>query len=151
MPRQAFWFATLVGGAIGGSLDLTYAIVFSAMRGTPPLRLLQSVASGLLGPAAYEGGASTALLGFLLHFFIALLMAAAFYVASRRWAFLIRQPLMASMLYGTFLYLFMQFVVLPLSAYPHPFTFRPWIFALNLFVHIFLVALPMVMAARRAK
>lgn len=149
--RRPFVFATLVGGAIGGSLDLTYAIVFSALRGTPPMRLLQSVATGLLGPAAYDGGTSTAVLGFLLHFFMAMLMAAAFYLASRHWTWLIRRPVIAAVLYGAFLYPFMQFVVLPLSAYPHAFVFRPGFFALNLLVHMFLMGLPIALATRRAR
>ena len=40
------------------------------------MRILQSVAAGLLGKAAYEGGAGTAALGAFLHFFIALVIAA---------------------------------------------------------------------------
>jgi len=148
--RRPFAFATLIGGAIGGSLDLTYAIVISAMRGTPPLRLLQSVATGLLGSAAYEGGVPTAMLGFVLHFCMALLMAAAFYLLSRHWTWLVHRPVIAAVLYGAFLYPFMQFVVLPLSAYPHQFVFRPGFFALNLLVHMFLMALPIALATRRA-
>ncbi len=150
MRHRPFAFATLVGGSIGGLLDLTYAIVFSAMRGTPPLRLLQSVSSGLLGSAAYEGAIPTAVLGFLLHFLMAFLMAVAFYLVSRRWTWLVRRPVAAAIVYGAFLYPFMQFVVLPLSAYPHPFVFRPGVFALNLLVHMFLMALPIALATRRA-
>jgi uncharacterized membrane protein YagU involved in acid resistance len=150
MQRHPAAFATLVGGSIAGSLDLTYAIVFSAIRGTPPMRLLQSVATGLLGPTAYDGGVATALLGFLLHFFIAFLMAATFYMVSRQWSFLVRQPVVAGLLYGALLYPFMQFIVLPLSAYPHQFVFRAWFFALNLFIHMFFVGLPIALATRRA-
>ena len=150
MQRHPAVFATLVGGSIAGSLDLTYAIVFSAIRGTPPMRLLQSVATGLLGPAAYDGGVTTALLGFLFHFLIAFLMAATFYLVSRQWSFLVRQPVVAGLLYGALLYPFMQFIVLPLSAYPHQFVFRTWFFALNLFIHMFFVGLPIALATRRA-
>ncbi|MEO7167842.1 MAG: hypothetical protein ABI787_09650, partial [Spartobacteria bacterium] len=63
--------AILIGGAIAGILDITYAIGFSAWRGVAPLRLLQSVASGLLGAPAFEGGLPTAALGLFLHFCIA--------------------------------------------------------------------------------
>lgn len=143
-------FAIFVGGGVAGSLDLTYAIVFSAMRGTPPLRLLQSVSTGLLGPAAYEAGALTAVLGFVLHFFIAFLMAAAFFLVSRRFDFLTRKPVVSGLLYGAILYPLMTQIVLPLSAYPHPFVFRPLFFAINLFVHMFLVGLPIALATRKA-
>lgn len=90
------------------------------------------------------------MLGFVLHFCMALLMAAAFYLLSRCWTWLVRQPVIAAIAYGAFLYPFMQFVVLPLSAYPHPFVFRPGFFALNLLVHMFLMALPIALATRRA-
>ncbi|MBB6092960.1 hypothetical protein HNQ60_001838 [Povalibacter uvarum] len=143
-------FAIFAGGGIAGSLDITYAILISAFRGTPPMRLLQSVATGLLGPGAYEGGASTAVLGFVLHFLIAFMMAAAFYLISRRFDFLVRRPVVSGLIYGAILYPFMTQVVLPLSAYPHPFVFRPLFFAINLFVHMFLVGLPIALATKKA-
>ncbi len=81
MPRR-FLLRLVQGGVLAGALDITYAIVFNYVRsGVPPVRILQSVASGLLGRAAYSGGAGTAGLGLALHFFIALTAAAC---ASRR-------------------------------------------------------------------
>jgi hypothetical protein len=75
MPRRVL-SSILLGGLIGGFFDITYAIVFSYIRAkVPPTRLLQSVASGLLGPAAFDGGIPTAALGLALHFFIALVAA----------------------------------------------------------------------------
>ena len=44
----------------------------------------QSIASGLLGKAAYEGGSATAPLGLALHFFIAFVMALVYVLAARR-------------------------------------------------------------------
>ena len=73
-----------VGGLIAGACDITYAIVFFGFRGVPAERILQSVASGLLGAKAFEGGTATAALGLLLHFSIALLLALIFYLASIR-------------------------------------------------------------------
>lgn len=143
-------FAILAGGGIAGSLDITYAILISAFRGTPPMRLLQSVATGLLGPAAYEGGVPTAALGFVLHFLIAFMMAAAFYLISLRLDFLVRRPVTSGLIYGAILYPFMTQIVLPLSVYPHPFVFRPLFFAINLFVHMFFVGLPIALATKKA-
>src|SRR5690606_27863107 len=79
MRRNPAVFAILVGGMVAATLDITYAISFSAWRGVPPTRLLQSVASGLLGSASYEGGTATAVLGLILHYLMALLIAAIFY------------------------------------------------------------------------
>src|SRR5882724_10809713 len=69
--------AILAGGLIGGAFDITYACVVWAFRGATPIRVGQSVASGLLGrEAALSGGVATGLLGFVLHFSIVIVMAA---------------------------------------------------------------------------
>jgi len=148
--RHPAIFATLVGGSIAGTLDLTYAIVFSGIRGVDPLRVLQSVAGGWLGSATYEGGASSAILGFVSHFFIAFLMAATFWLVSRRWRFLTRHPVAAGLLYGALLHPFMTMVVLPLSAFPHPFVFKPLFFVINVVAHMVFVGLPISLATHRA-
>ena len=51
--------AILTGGLIAGVMDISYAVLYSYFRsGVAPTRLLQSVASGLLGSEAYTGGHS---------------------------------------------------------------------------------------------
>lgn len=148
--RNPALFAILVGGLIAGALDILYAVVFSGFRGVPAARILQSVASGLLGRAAYEGGAPAAALGLVLHFLLALLIAAIFYVASRRFQFLIRHPVTAGAIYGIGVYAVMNLVVLPLSAFPGKMTFVPIVVVTGLFVHAFLVGVPIALAVRRA-
>jgi len=61
---------------------------------------LQSIASGLLGPQAYEGGVATAILGVVLHFVIAIGAAAVFYLLSRKLPFLTQKPILWGPLYG---------------------------------------------------
>src|SRR5215467_3460503 len=114
-PAKAiFW-----GGLIAGTLDITGACVVSWLRASvPPVRIMQSVASGLLGPAAYEGGAKTAALGVVLHYFIAATWVVVFYLASRKLRFLIERPIPWGLVYGVIVYAIMNFVVLPLSAFP---------------------------------
>jgi len=109
----------LCGGLIAGTLDLTAAFVSSWLRaGVGPVRVMQSIASGLLGAASYTGGAKTAVLGVALHFLIATVATAVFYVAARTLRFLLEHAIIAGLLYGVAVYLFMNFVVLPLSAVP---------------------------------
>jgi hypothetical protein len=148
--RNPAVFAILVGGFIAGVLDITYAIVFSGFRGVSAVRVLQSVASGLLGSAASEGGLSTAVLGLFLHFFIAFSIAAIFYAASRRLPFLTRQAVLSGLLYGIVVYGVMNLVVLPLSAYPRKITFTPLYLTINLVAHMFFIGLPIALATRRA-
>ena len=82
----------------------------------PPTRIFQSVASGLLGPKSFEGGAKTAALGLFLHFLIAFIWAVIYFAASRRIVFLTQRPMIAGLLYGEFVWLMMNCVVVPLSA-----------------------------------
>lgn len=74
----------MAAGLVVGTLDIVYAIVFWAIKAdVPARRILQSIAAGLLGPESFEGGASTAALGLLLHYFIATSMATAWYVVAK--------------------------------------------------------------------
>lgn len=84
--------------------------------GARPIRILQSVARGVLGSASREGGAASAALGGALHYFIAISMAVVYFLASRRLDVLRRRPIACGLVYGVLLYLVMNFVVLPLSA-----------------------------------
>jgi hypothetical protein len=109
--------AAALGGFVGGALDIVYAVVlWGYILGGSPMRVLQSVASGLLGKAAYDGGVGTAALGLALHFFIAFCMALAYVLASRKLPALTARPLVFGALYGLVLFMVMNFVVVPLSA-----------------------------------
>lgn len=75
-PATAPWTplkAIIVGGVLAGACDMGYALIyFSGVRGAPAIVIPQSIAAGLLGEAAFAGGAATAALGVALHWFIAL-------------------------------------------------------------------------------
>ena len=77
MKRPGAYKAILLGGLVAGILDITFAFIFYyALRGSTPIRILQSVASGALGAKAFAGGAETAALGAFFHFLIATTAAA---------------------------------------------------------------------------
>ncbi|HMK28393.1 MAG TPA: hypothetical protein VK473_01825 [Terriglobales bacterium] len=109
-----FWI-----GLIAGTLDISDALIFTWLHGVGPARVFQFIASGLIGPRSFQGGVATVLLGVALHYFIALSWTAIFYAASRKLTFLIRRPVISGLLYGVFVYLIMNLVVLPLSRIPH--------------------------------
>jgi hypothetical protein len=141
----------LYGGLVVGILDGLFALVFYwLILGVQPLRIFQSVASGLLGRASYEGGTQTFLLGLLLHFVVATGIAAVYYVASLKLPVLIRHAVAAGLIYGLIAYLVMNYVVIPLSAIgsrPSP----PLSVFLPAFIaHAFLVGLPVALLARRS-
>ena len=110
--------AILVGGLIAGAFDMTYALLwFGGVKGAPPIRIPQSVAGGLIGKAAFDGGVGTAILGLGLQWLIAIIWAAVYVSAARRLSpDLLRKPIPYGLAYGAWIYFFMNWVVLPLDA-----------------------------------
>lgn len=108
--------AIFVGGVIVGVLDLLYAIVVY----TPehPILIPQTIAGGVLGLSSYDGGTRTAILGTFLHFVIAIGAATVYYLASRKLPFLTSHAVVSGMIFGALVYVFMHYLVLPLSALP---------------------------------
>ena len=140
----------LAGGLVAGTLDILYACVFWGLRRhVPAQRIFQSVAAGVLGKATLDGGVSTAALGLALHFFIALSMAVAYFVVARRWALLWRRPWLCGAVYGVFLYVVMNYVVVPLSRAGAGSKDPLWI-TLSVVAHVVLVGIPGAVFARRA-
>jgi hypothetical protein len=142
------WRGILWGGLVCGIMDITAALVVYGRFGLPPIRLLQGIAAGLLGPRSLEGGLATALLGLLCHFFIAFSAATVYFTASRRIPFLLEHALASGVLHGIAVYFFMNRIVVPLSAArKHPFSFKMMI--IGVIIHIFCVGLPIAIAVRR--
>jgi hypothetical protein len=139
--------AIVWGGLLAGAGDITFAFV--VWRSIGPVRVLQSVASGLLGAAAREGGLATAALGAVLHFTIAFIWATVFWLASRRFKMLVQHPIICGLLYGAAVYVFMYFVVLPLSAIHAKLPREASSILLNSAGHMLLVGLPIALAASK--
>jgi uncharacterized membrane protein YagU involved in acid resistance len=146
--------AILWGGLSAGALDLLAAFATSAPRGVTPLRVMQSIASGLLGARAFQaltqGGYKTAALGVVLHFIIALGAATVFCLASLRLRFLVGRLWLNGALYGVAVYWFMQLVVLPLSAIPFKQNFSWPVVTRGLIVHVLCVGWPIALGASLA-
>ena len=81
--------------------------------------VFQYIASGLIGIKAFRGGPASVALGVAVHYAIALFWTGVFYAASRKLAILSQRPVLSGLIYGGGVYLFMNFIVLPLSAVPH--------------------------------
>ena len=137
--------AILCGGLLGGTGDLVFAFAYYGFK----IGVFQNVAGGLLGrTAAREGGIPTFVLGVGLHYLIAAIWAALFWVVSRRLSALVKHAVPAGLVYGAVIFYGMNCVVLPLSAlhtngWPPP--FAPWPIAM----HMLVIGLPIALAARR--
>ncbi len=148
--RAIFW-----GGLWCGILDILSAMVaWGIARGVPPIRIGNSVAAGLLGPAAAQGGVPVAMLGFACHFFIAFTAAAVYYAVSRKLTMLVEHPIICGLAYGEVVFLVMNMVVIPLSAiHRSPFAWTslsPWpILVTGPIGHLFFVGLPIALATKK--
>ena len=137
-----------MAGLTCGAMDITAALVVYGTMGAKPLRLLQGIAGGVLGPRTYGGGVRTALLGLFLHFVIAFAAAGVFFLASRVIRSLIDHAVASGVLYGTAVYFFMNRVVVPLSAATkYPFSAKAML--IGVIIHIFCVGIPISLTIRK--
>jgi len=107
-------------GLFAGTLDIADALIFNVLRGITPVMVLQYIASGLIGAASFRGGLTSAGLGLVIHYLIALRWTTLFFTASRKIAILTGRPILSGLIYGNVVYLVMNFVILPASSVPHP-------------------------------
>lgn len=140
----------LLAGAAAGALDITAAFATWAPKGVSPVRLLQGIASGLLGAESFRGGAATAALGLAFQFLIATATAAVFFAASRKLPALTRRPLASGALYGIAVYLVMYWIVMPLSRFHRrPFSWPATVIAV--LTHVCCVGIPIAVVVGRSR
>jgi len=146
-PLRTIVTAGLIAGALDG---LDAAVVIALLNNVSPVRVFQFIASGLIGVSAFRGGVPAAVLGVLLHFTIALGAAATFYLASLKLPFLLRRPFLWGPLYGIAVFLFMHYLVVPLSATPKPGSATAADYLNLIFSHVFFVGIPIAFITGRS-
>ena len=148
-PRMHQAFPVILrAGLLSGALDISAAFITWGVRGVSPIIILQGIASGVLGAKSFQDGWHSAMLGGMFHFLIAFSAATVFYVASRSFQFLTRQPILSGALYGIAVYLTMYWVVLPLSNY-HRFSFSTFNTVIAIITHILCVGTPIALIVKR--
>jgi uncharacterized membrane protein YagU involved in acid resistance len=113
-PKQDLRSAILVGGLAAGTLDAALAFTLYGW-GMP-----RGIASGILGAKAFHEGTGIWLFGLGLHYLIAFAAATVYCLSSRRLEFLKAHFVVGGLFYGIAVYLVMNLVVVPLSAFPLP-------------------------------
>jgi len=148
MSARRLILISLVIGAIAAVTEMVPVFPIQGALGVSPRLVLQSIASGLLGRAAYSGGAATVALGIALHLLISILFSLAYLIASERWAGLRRHPVLAGIAYGTIVFLVMRYIVVPLSAVAYTQSTDWAMFATSLAVHIVGFGIPIALLDR---
>lgn len=114
--RPVDWSQVILGGLLIAAGDIAFAItVWFSWDAAGFVRVFQTIAVGVLGKASLEGGMPAALLGAVLHLFMATMFVVACTLVARRMPTLLRRPFVYGPPYGVLLYIIMNFVVMPLS------------------------------------
>jgi uncharacterized membrane protein YagU involved in acid resistance len=95
-----------------------------------------------------EMGWTSAALGLVIHFAIAFTAATVYYLASRVMRVMVEHAVVCGLVYGELVFLFMYFVVLPLSALG-PARFNVATYITGPIGHTVLVGLPIALSVRR--
>ena len=110
--------AGLLAGLVAGTVDIGVAgVIYQLSLGV----ILRSIASGLIGAAAFEGGAAAVLLGLLLQWAMSVLIAMIYVAATAPLPDMRRRWPLSGVIAGVATYVVMSYLVVPLSAAP----FRP--------------------------
>jgi uncharacterized membrane protein YagU involved in acid resistance len=138
----------VIAGLVAAIVEMLVVVPIQGALGVTPVVLFQSIASGWQGPAAYQGGLGSALLGIGLHLAISIVAAGLFVHASRLWPVLVLRSVSAGLIYGALAYLVMTYLVVPLSAA----SFKPVadtpLVAASFAVHLFCFGLPIALVTR---
>jgi hypothetical protein len=126
LKRLAF---ILCGGLVAAAVDIGAACLISG-RGV--VVILHSIAGGLLGRSAMEGGTQIVVLGCVLQEAMGALMAAVYFFAGKLLPKLAQRWVASGLIFGIAVFLVMNYVVLPLSAWRHTPHFTPGSFVENL-------------------
>lgn len=110
--------AAVVAGLVAGTIDIGAAALINHVG---PALILQGIASGLLGMKSYAGGAGTVVLGLMLQLAMSTAIAGIYAAAATRIAWLCSRPVLAGLAFGLGVFVVMNMIVVPLSAFgPKP-------------------------------
>jgi hypothetical protein len=111
--------AILIGGAAVGILDAADGVVWAGVTaGQNPIQVLQWIATGLLGPSAFQGGLAAAGLGAMIHFALSYGFTTAFVIAFRNIQAVRSHWVAFGLGWGALVWAFMNLLVLPSSPVP---------------------------------
>ena len=106
--------AAIVAGLVAGTIDIGAA---AAINHVGPALILQGIASGLIGMRSYAGGAGTIALGLALQLGMSIVIAGVYAAAATRLAWLVSRPVLAGLAFGIGVFVVMNMIVVPLSAF----------------------------------
>ena len=148
-PREAVVSAGVVAGTVAAFIEMMPVLgIQGSLLGVSPTVVFQSVSSGLIGKAAYQGGAATVVAGVALHWMISIIAASIFAWAATRWADLTKHVVLAGLGFGLLAVTVMNALVVPLSAAAFPPNRDDALLLVSLAVHMVFFGLPISLATK---
>ena len=149
-PTPALVLAILVSGLLVGAMDGIAAITHAyGLRGTLPSTVFRYVASAIFGKDAFTGGGEMVAWGVLFHLTVAMGWTALYFLSAPSVRLAASRPLLAGMAYGLFVWVMMNFVVVPLTRVTVG-AIRPSVAtALMILIHLFVIGVPISLLAQR--
>lgn len=116
----------LLSGLLVGTLDIcTACCQYFIKTGKDPANVLRYVAGGVFGKEAFSGGTPMALWGLFFHYLIAMSFTIFFFFIYPRIETMARNRVITGIVYGLFIWLVMNKLVVPLSKLdPVPFQWK---------------------------
>ncbi|HEX6847313.1 MAG TPA: hypothetical protein VF144_10055 [Chitinophagaceae bacterium] len=112
--RRSFFASALTAGWVAGALDIIAACTQAYLKTeTAPMQVLRGIASGAVDPKTFSSPALLALLGLLIHFFIAISFTFFFFFLAKQIPSLVQYPLLTGIVYGIIVWATMRFIILP--------------------------------------
>jgi uncharacterized membrane protein YagU involved in acid resistance len=142
---QTIIFAGVAAGLLDG---VEASVMLNIKLGLNPGQVMQYVASGLFGQAAFKGGVPMILIGILLHFGIAITTTVIYFFIYPKIKILRYSPIMSGLLLGLCAWIVMNLIVVPLSKTP-PTQFGADDIMIGIIWHMILVGLPISFIIKR--
>ncbi len=106
----------LKAGLIVGTFDILSAFIYYFIKtGDNPFNILKYIASAVMGADAFNGDTLVYVSGLVLHYIIALTFTAWFFWLYPSLIYLIKNKIVAGIIYGIFIWAIMNLLVVPLT------------------------------------
>lgn len=135
--------ATIIkAGLIAGTLDILSALSYYYIKtGKNPVNVLKYITTQVFGKTFFTDENAMAAMGLLIHYFIAFVWTIIFFLIYPRIKFLFKNSIVTGLIYGIFIWLIMNLVIVPLGALPKaPFKLSPAI--INMLILMIAVGTP---------
>lgn len=147
MPTHSPVRTVLLAGLVAGTLDITAAIVILGKMNAAAV--LRYIASGVFGKTAFTGGSEMIAYGLFFHYLIAFSFTIFYFIISPYISFTRKQKVLSGLVYGVFVWVVMNLVVVPLTHVARgPLTLEGAL--LNLVILMVCIGLPIALIVRRS-